>query len=160
MALPPEGPGASSLRNHTLLPCSPRPSSRERGFKVQHGIKYVTVFNNIQKAPLRRVIKTAPRGVITFSLRTQSSPLTGLAHENYCIQSALKMQYEPQIRREIRDCSKIMTQMQSQIQPVIGGEALIPASPAPGQHVDSDSELSTPEETQWRAPGVLWWHQW
>lgn len=68
------------------------------------------------------------------------------------------MQYEPQIRREIRDCSKIMTQMQSQIQPVIGGEALIPASPAPGQHVDSDSELSTPEETQWRAPGVLWWH--
>lgn len=59
-------------------------------------------------------------------------------------QSALKMQYEPQIRREIRDCSKIMTQMQSQIQPVIGAEALIPASsPVLAKHVDSDSELST-----------------
>lgn len=163
MALPPERPEASSLRNHTpatLLPLSPRPSSREQKLKVQCGTKYATVFNNIQKAPLRRIIKTAPRGVITFSLRTQSSPLAGLAYENYCIQSTLKMQQEPQIPREISYCSKIMTQMQSQIQPVMGAEALIPASPAPGQDMERDSELSTPEKTQLRALGVLWWHQW
>ena len=40
----------------------------------------------------------------------------------------------------------------------MGAEALIPASPAPGQDMERDSELSTPEKTQLRALGVLSWH--